>query len=240
MSTTLQKDFAPRRPPARIKVSTGEILTPSNTGSVAKVTTSTAGTVSALLALGFEISSGDAGSDGTWILRGPWEAGISYRQNDVVALNSKSYRAIEGGPNLPEPPGLGWAQVSVAASKATAILSGEGEPAAGVGVDGEYWLDVIGARLYGPKAAGSWGDGLALGGQASAGWNFHTRITTQAGILVYDLGRSGVPTDERLHQVTLGGIVLSYGAEQDFTISGSQITLAMEPGVTNLVVKAVI
>lgn len=37
------------------------------------------------------------------------------------------------------------------------ILSGSGAPAAGLGTDGDYYLDMPVAHLYGPKTAGAWG-----------------------------------------------------------------------------------
>jgi len=37
------------------------------------------------------------------------------------------------------------------------ILSGEGPPDAGLGLDGDHYVDLAGAWIYGPKTAGSWG-----------------------------------------------------------------------------------
>jgi hypothetical protein len=42
------------------------------------------------------------------------------------------------------------------------IYSGSGAPASNVGASGDFWLDVTNGILYGPKASGSWGAGLAL------------------------------------------------------------------------------
>lgn len=39
-------------------------------------------------------------------------------------------------------------------------------PAASLGTDGDYALDTVSARLYGPKTAGSWGSGISLVGSA--------------------------------------------------------------------------
>ena len=48
------------------------------------------------------------------------------------------------------------------------ILSGQGAPAASLGRDGDYYLDVTYYRLYGPKAAGDWGLGEPLVGAPGA------------------------------------------------------------------------
>jgi hypothetical protein len=47
------------------------------------------------------------------------------------------------------------------------ILSGAGAPAADTGKDGDYYLDLSGKTLYGPRTggpAGAWGSGLSLAG----------------------------------------------------------------------------
>ena len=45
-------------------------------------------------------------------------------------------------------------------------LSGVGAPSDSAGVDGQLYLDTATKTLYGPKAAGSWGAGIALTGAA--------------------------------------------------------------------------
>jgi len=42
------------------------------------------------------------------------------------------------------------------------IWSGTGAPAAGFGASGDFWVDTVNGRLYGPKADGSWGTPLQL------------------------------------------------------------------------------
>lgn len=44
------------------------------------------------------------------------------------------------------------------------ILSGSGAPAAGLGVDGDFYIDTSAADLYGPKTAGAWGAATSLVG----------------------------------------------------------------------------
>jgi hypothetical protein len=62
------------------------------------------------------------------------------------------------------------------------ILSGSGAPSSGLGVNGDIYLDSTASRLYGPKAAGSWGAGVSLIGPAgSAGATGATGATGAAG-----------------------------------------------------------
>lgn len=47
------------------------------------------------------------------------------------------------------------------------LLSGAGAPDAGLGSDGDFYIDTTADALYGPKSSGSWGAALALGGSQS-------------------------------------------------------------------------
>ena len=42
-------------------------------------------------------------------------------------------------------------------------LSGVGSPAGSLGVDGNFYYDTVGTTIYGPKTAGAWGAGKAVG-----------------------------------------------------------------------------
>lgn len=44
------------------------------------------------------------------------------------------------------------------------ILNGSGAPAAGLGVDGDFYIDTTGNLIYGPKTAGAWGAGVSIVG----------------------------------------------------------------------------
>ena len=53
---------------------------------------------------------------------------------------------------------------------AFAILSGTGVPSAGLGVDGDFYIDTAANDIYGPKTAGAWGSATDLvGPQGPAG-----------------------------------------------------------------------
>ncbi len=58
--------------------------------------------------------------------------------------------------------------VSDLANKRT-ILSGTTVPSAGLGSDGDLYIDTLGNRLYGPKTAGSWGSGSFTKGDPGTG-----------------------------------------------------------------------
>ena len=58
--------------------------------------------------------------------------------------------------------------VSDLANKRT-ILSGTSVPSAGLGSDGDLYIDTLGNRLYGPKTAGSWGSGSFTKGDPGTG-----------------------------------------------------------------------
>ena len=46
------------------------------------------------------------------------------------------------------------------------IRNGSGVPAAGLGVDGDFYIDTSGNLIYGPKTGGSWGSGTSIVGPA--------------------------------------------------------------------------
>lgn len=44
------------------------------------------------------------------------------------------------------------------------ILNGSGAPGAGLGVDGDFYIDTTGELIYGPKTGGAWGAGVSIVG----------------------------------------------------------------------------
>jgi hypothetical protein len=70
----------------------------------------------------------------------------------VLTYNGSSWSAAAGvtGPT------------GAAGADGSRIYSGSGAPPAGLGFSGDFWIDLAGGFLYGPKASGSWGQGLAL------------------------------------------------------------------------------
>ncbi|MBA1159340.1 peptidase G2 autoproteolytic cleavage domain-containing protein [Microvirga mediterraneensis] len=73
----------------------------------------------------------------------------------------------------------------VTADFPSTIIGGSGIPSAGVGVNGDYYLDEATLTFYGPKTSGAWGAGRAIG--VGSDLSFKTR-TAPAGFGSYQAG----------------------------------------------------
>lgn len=66
------------------------------------------------------------------------------------------------------------------------VLNGQGAPSPGVGVEGDFYIDIDTWTIYGPKTAGAWGTGTPLigppgsGGSGSGHVGKQTRFNTSA------------------------------------------------------------
>ena len=66
-------------------------------------------------------------------------------------------------PGIQGPPGQ---------SSGNQLIAGAGTPSSGIGINGDTYIDVTNALLYGPKANGAWGAGISLRGpQGDPGQN---------------------------------------------------------------------
>ena len=70
-------------------------------------------------------------------------------------------------------------------SQSRPILSGQGQPDNGKGEDGDYYLDLTNAKLYGPKTQGAWG-GPSLDLKGLPGTNGITPTISEDGYWVID------------------------------------------------------
>lgn len=81
-------------------------------------------------------------------------------------------------------------------------------------------------------------DGLRIGaqsiGEGAAGFDFYQAWTTVEGERTYTLSRPDISVDPRRHLVTLNGLALTIGADNDFVIDGDELTLAGDPPVGRL------
>jgi hypothetical protein len=72
------------------------------------------------------------------------------------------------------------------------ILSGEGAPGGGVGVDGDYYSDVLTSNFYGPKAAGAWpassGSAFVKASGGNKGTGFAPGVGGQGGLTADSIG----------------------------------------------------
>jgi hypothetical protein len=78
-----------------------------------------------------------------------------------TTLDQLAELAPAGPPGGPGPPGDTGPPGDDGVDGA-GILSGTTAPTAGLGNDGDHYLDSATSRLYGPKTAGSWGSGVSL------------------------------------------------------------------------------
>lgn len=67
---------------------------------------------------------------------------------------------------------VGVASVGAQGQSGLSVLSGVGAPSAGLGRNGEFYLDTESQVLYGPKAGGVWGSGQGLIGAARTSVTF--------------------------------------------------------------------
>lgn len=81
---------------------------------------------------------------------------------DTVANNLYGPKAAGAWP-------AGVSLVGPAGLSGTIIRSGAGAPAAGVGVNGDFYIDTTAWYIYGPKAAGAWPAGTSIVGPAGTG-----------------------------------------------------------------------
>lgn len=87
-------------------------------------------------------------------LQGKAVAATAPATGTVLTFDGGAWRAAQGvtGPTGPY------------GADGTKMYGGSGTPSAGLGVSGDYYVDTVGAYLYGPKANGSWGGGISIQG----------------------------------------------------------------------------
>lgn len=100
----------------------------------------------------------------------------------TISPGISSFFAV--GQNVPEAPFYSWAQAIEASANFATTRFGVGAPSSSLGQDGDGYLDgTAGAmKLYGPKAAGAWPAGVAVGGGGgrtvlSAAQNYYVSTT---------------------------------------------------------------
>lgn len=108
-------------------------------------------------------------TDGTWPLQGAWSAATTYAMRDVVTRDGAAYISrIANNLNI-DPAldsGTNWMQLT---DNGSIILNGSGAPSAGIGTDGDYYIDNSVHQMYGPKASGVWPAPVNLIGPAIGG-----------------------------------------------------------------------
>lgn len=78
------------------------------------------------------------------------------------------------------PPTVVISPTGVQGPPGTGVRHGDGPPDPALGVDGDFYIDVATPSapvMYGPKAGGTWGAGVPLGGGSGASYYLHTQAS---------------------------------------------------------------
>jgi hypothetical protein len=103
-------------------------------------------------------------------LYGPKSAGVWGVPTSLIGPQGDTG---ETGPTGPTGPTGATGATGPAGVDGTAVLNGAGVPSAGLGVDGDFYIDTTNDDIYGPKTSGAWGTATSLigptGPQGSGG-----------------------------------------------------------------------
>jgi hypothetical protein len=117
-------------------------------------------------------TNGTNGVDGRTVLNGAVAPGAGVGANGdfyIDTVTSTLYGPKAGGA---WPAGVALIGANgtngAAGADGRTVLNGVIAPGAGVGADGDFYIDTATSTLYGPKAAGAWPAGVSLVGPASA------------------------------------------------------------------------
>jgi hypothetical protein len=145
-----------------------DVLDPGDPGTAVNLGTSSA----AILKLA--LPKGDQGDPGNGINpRGAYNGATTYQIGDSVSSAGSSYVAIAETTGNAPPNATFWqvlAERGTDGADGKTVLSGSGAPSAGLGVNGDFYIDTVAAAIYGPKTAGAWGSPTSLiGGNGADG-----------------------------------------------------------------------
>jgi hypothetical protein len=179
-------------------------------GSSATASANTVGTTTTLslgIPQGVQGIQGNPGATGSPGPQGPpvtfigaWVSGTSYTTGQAVSYNDSSYIALSNNSNkMPSSNPTIWGLLAAAGTpgatgaNGNTVLHGAGAPAAGVGVDGDFYIDTVANRIYGPKASGAWPSGISLVGPQGPAGNSLSSGTSPGQIYLTGTG-GAVPT----------------------------------------------
>ena len=112
-------------------------------------------------AQGVQGVTGATGSQGPQGVQGPIGPAGPIGDTDIVELTQAAYDALA----VKDPDIL----YVITDGADRTVLSGSGAPAAGLGLNGDYYIDHATYNIYGPKTAGAWGSPTSLVGPAGSG-----------------------------------------------------------------------
>ncbi|RXG91603.1 hypothetical protein [Bradyrhizobium zhanjiangense] len=103
---------------------------------------------------------GPKGDPGNTVLYGPVDPVNSDGQNGDFYINTTSHFMF--GPKANDLWPAGTSLIGPQGPRGNAVLYGAGAPAAGTGIDGDFYINTSTNFLYGPKASGAWPAGTSL------------------------------------------------------------------------------
>lgn len=74
-------------------------------------------------------------------------------------MNNNNKVIVERTENVVEVSGVG-----IQGPRGKGVLHGQGAPLDSLGIDGEFYIDIVTNKMYGPKTSGAWGEPVNLGG----------------------------------------------------------------------------
>jgi len=184
---------------------------------------------------------GDDGADGAGISwKGAWDSGVTYIADDAVEYNGSSY--VANAEALNKEPGVDtewdlWVEkgetgeTGEAGADGKTILNGDGVPASGIGVDGDFYIDTTNDDIYGPKTSGAWGAGTSLIGPAGEagvdGDDGEVNLTTTWNAVLSD-------TEAPSEKLVNDSVCLHHGVESIGAVSFDNAThvLSVATGMT--------
>jgi len=91
----------------------------------------------------------------------------------LIPSGARGPAGATGATGAPGPQGAPGATGTAGATGAAGadgktVRSGSGAPSAGLGVDGDFYINTVANTIYGPKASGSWGSPTSLVGPTGA------------------------------------------------------------------------
>jgi len=132
---------------------------------------------------------GTAGAAGAAVLNGTGAPAAGTGNNGDFYIDTTAHAVY--GPKTAGAWGSATSLVGPTGAAGNTVLSGSGTPAAGTGVDGNFYIDTTAYALYGPKASGSWPTGVSLvGTPGTAGADGNT-VLYGAGAPVAGTGVNG-------------------------------------------------
>ncbi len=112
---------------------------------------------------------GNPGADGKTVRSGTGAPNNGLGFDGDFYINTAAWTIY--GPKV----GGAWASattlVGPTGANGKTVRNGTGAPAAGLGFDGDFYIDTTAFAIYGPKTAGAWGSGRALTGPMGPGGN---------------------------------------------------------------------